>query len=86
MRPNLRLSAEATDLPKRCLTNAGRAVETQYRRFEVAFELYDGQVFYNAILDIVETEMIGVEMLTSVLEVEIILVVLCHGRSSNSCR
>ena len=58
---------------QRGLAYARRAVETEDRRFEVALQLDDRQVFQQPLLDLFEAEMVVVELLARLFEVEIVL-------------
>ena len=73
MRPNLRPKAAATELAQRGLAHTRRAVEAEYRGFEVALELDDGQVFQNTLLDLLQTEVVAVELIARAIQVEIVL-------------
>ena len=60
-------------LAQRGFAHARRAVEAEDRGFEVALELDDRQVFQDAFLHLVETEVVAVELFAGAGQVEIIL-------------
>ena len=57
---------------ERSLAHSRRAVETYYRRFQIAFELYDGEVFEDSLLYLVQPEVVLVELLPRTLQVQIV--------------
>ena len=58
---------------QRSLTNSRRAVETEDWRLQIALQLDYGEVLQDAVLDLLQTEVVRVELLASALEVEVIL-------------
>ena len=57
---------------ERRLADTRRAVQAQDRRLQVALELDDGQMFQNAVLHLVQTEMVVIEPLLGVVQVQIV--------------
>ena len=60
-------------LAQRGLAHARRAVEAENRGLQVAFELDDGQVLQNTLLDLIEAEMVVVQLLAGAFQIEIVL-------------
>ena len=71
--PELAAQRRRHRLAQRGLTHTRRAVEAEYRGFEVALELDDGQVFEDTLLDLLEPEMVAVELLARAIQIEIVL-------------
>ena len=73
---NLRLVVQATEryatkfaaesrcdrLTERCLTHSRRAIQTENWRFEVTLQLDDCQMFQNALFDLIQTEVVGIQL------------------------
>ena len=71
--PELAAQRRRHRLAQRGLTHTRRAVEAEYRGFEVALELDDGQVFEDTLLDLLQPEMVAVELLARAIQIEIVL-------------
>ena len=58
---------------ERGLADAGRADEAEDLPRDLLAQLGDGEVLDDAVLHLLEVEMVGVEHLTGVLEIEVVL-------------
>ena len=54
------------------LSDTRRAVEAEDRRFEVALEFEDREIFHDSFLHFLEAEMVFVENILGVLHVEVV--------------
>ena len=63
MRTKLRPVARATDLPSEVLPTPGRPDQAQDRTLHLLHALLHGEVFEDALLDLLQPEMVGVEHL-----------------------
>ena len=57
---------------ERCLADTWRTVQTEYRRFHVAFEFQNRKVFEYALLDLLQSEVVGIELLAGAGQIEIV--------------
>ena len=73
MRSNLRSSAARDRAPERRLADAGRADEAEDRAARVRLQPPHGEELEDAVLDLLDVVVVGVEHLARVLEVEVVL-------------